>query len=104
MEGKWEWHSAEQLEDTNTYYENILQIESVCPRITDPYHRPVLLLIGMNDSHRYVWWAIVNDDCMMMYTGSNRFNRFNGRGDDDLEPAADDAELCLRRLGFRQNR
>jgi hypothetical protein len=116
MEGKWKWYDVnealEQLDCTDREgrvrhpadCDNRLEVALVCPRIVDPYQQPTLLLVGTNESGRYVWWAIVNGDCMTMYTGSGRFNRFGGRGDDDLEPAIDDAELCLRRLGFRQNR
>ena len=99
MRGSWEWDDQPDVEDT------ALIVIMICKRIFDPYRMPFTLLLGENDSGRAVWWAVGRvDRTQLVYTGEEKFNRWSGRGSDDWEEAADDAELCLRRLGFRQEK
>jgi hypothetical protein len=64
-----------------------------------------VVFVGMRDNGRYYWWATATTTtARVMYTGEARFDRWSmtAQGSDDWERAADDAELSLRALGFRQ--
>lgn len=60
-------------------------------------------VIAENPSGRYVWYALIRCDTHhTMITGSAKYNRWDGRGDDDEKRAMQDAEETLLSLGYTQ--
>lgn len=104
MNNKWTWLVKPRLTETDHLGKH--KILSECPRVYDPYHQFTAVFIGETDSDKYVWWAITesNSGCMIMYTGSGIHNYWSGSGDPDFRNTADNAELCLRRMAFVQER
>ena len=96
---EWEW------DDDSGYVDDQLDVVMVARNVVDVNRNSFLVYVGENQSGRCVWWAAGRiGEVRVVYTGSDRFNRWSGRGDDDWQQAADDAELRLWENGFRQER
>ena len=98
--GDWEWH------DNTEHTDDHLHVSLVCLNVVDRSNIPFTVLIGTNDSGRYVWWASgYIDGCQVVYTGPHMWNRWSKTGgSDDWDTAARNAEANLKRLGFKQEK
>ena len=94
---EWEW------DDDSGYIDDQLDVFLVARYVVDTFGNLFVVYVGEKQSGRYVWWAVGRiGEVQVIYTGHDRFNRWSGRGDDDWQQAADDAELRLWTLGFAQ--
>ena len=94
---EWVW------DDDTGYVDDQLDVFLVARYVVDTHGNSFVVYVGENQSGRCVWWAAGRiDEVRVVYTGRDQYNRWSGRGDDDWERAADDAECRLRALGFEQ--